>query len=257
MWTIAWVLLPLMRSVWANGFHRKHCRFFMLSRFHYRCVFLQKLPTHSGRLVLESNGLQWYSADLLISAVLNPFVKFLYEHSWLFGAAFVSTFTLLLDVFFVFGFCVRRTIGGFRGSAAGAEGGGVVVASTKNATSATKLETDDPETVGCAPQNQPEPPVENVPLRDEWEQTIVGLSFCFDSDSAYSRVRIDIYFPNTNVLLVILLFCFINSIDQAQIHINSGFGGVNWSCKKITFLLISLMLPQYLNFRRLKASRLY
>ncbi len=40
--------------------------------------------------------------------MLNPIIRLLYEHSWLFGLVFVVTFTLLLDCILSCGLCIRR-----------------------------------------------------------------------------------------------------------------------------------------------------
>ncbi|VDD81627.1 unnamed protein product [Mesocestoides corti] len=57
----------------------------------------QEFPTGSGRLVLETNGLRWYSATLIISAVLSPLTWLLYRYPWIAGVVFVVTVILTLN----------------------------------------------------------------------------------------------------------------------------------------------------------------
>ncbi|KAH9285845.1 Seipin [Echinococcus granulosus] len=68
----------------------------------------QDFPTFSGRLVLETSGLRWYSATLTISAVLNPLLWLIYQHIWLVGLVFVIVVTLALDCLTFCGQMLRR-----------------------------------------------------------------------------------------------------------------------------------------------------
>ncbi|KAM7540801.1 hypothetical protein Aperf_G00000027107 [Anoplocephala perfoliata] len=57
----------------------------------------REYPTGSGQLVMDTSGLLWYSATLVIVAVLNPISWLLYHYRFITGIVFVVVTTVLFD----------------------------------------------------------------------------------------------------------------------------------------------------------------
>ncbi|VDL33932.1 unnamed protein product [Hymenolepis diminuta] len=62
-----------------------------------------EFPTGSGELIMETNGLVWYTATLSIFAVLSPFSWLLYHYYWTTEVVFViaGIFTVNFVLFFI------------------------------------------------------------------------------------------------------------------------------------------------------------
>lgn len=60
-----------------------------------------EFPTGSGELIMETNGLVWYTATLSIFAVLSPFSWFLFHYYWTTKIAFVISGIFIVNLVFL------------------------------------------------------------------------------------------------------------------------------------------------------------
>lgn len=59
---------------------------------------------------MDTNGLLWYSATLVIVAVLNPITWLLYHYRWITGMVFVVVVTVLVDCLLLFIELIRKWV---------------------------------------------------------------------------------------------------------------------------------------------------